>query len=175
MFCEYDKDHSGSIDKQELSSALTALGLRLNRPELDAIMAHLDTDGGGDIDLSEFIANFKQERVKRFDGYIPELKKAKELLLERLRSGDHAPNVYRLLATLERLQSLTLVSPEEVSVLRSYVQVGESPAPSLYRLSLPAGCAMPTAFRLPQTAVAYTVCPTGAAVHVMRSGIPRSL
>ena len=80
MFRTVDTDQSGAIDARELGNALTTLGLRLSRRELNAIMNHLDSDGNGEIDLPEFLEHFKRERAKRFDGHVPELKDAKQAL-----------------------------------------------------------------------------------------------
>jgi len=139
MFREFDKDGSGTIDKEELNGALTALGLRFNADEIQGVMDYLDSDGGGDIDLQEFIEHFKIERAKRFDGHIPELKEAKLQLMQRLQQGQHVMvksdgkrscspeggahhGLYRLLTAVERLQSLENLSTEQASSIRTYIQ-----------------------------------------------------
>ena len=126
MFIEYDRDNSGTIDAQELNAALTDLGLRLTPEEIGAIMSRLDTDGGGDIDLEEFIEHFKKARAERFDGHIPELKQAKKELLRKLRT--HAPleidggaGLYRMLVQIERLQALEHLTSDQVAQLRAQV------------------------------------------------------
>ena len=65
VFRDYDTDSSGSIDRDELSAGLRGLGLRLSQDEVDGVMAYLDTDGGGDIDLREFLHHFKLLRAER--------------------------------------------------------------------------------------------------------------
>ena len=65
IFRDYDTDSSGSIDRDELSAGLRSLGLRLSQDEVDGVMAYLDTDGGGDIDLQEFLYHFKLLRAER--------------------------------------------------------------------------------------------------------------
>lgn len=139
MFREFDTDHSGTIDKEELDHALINLGLRLNGDELQGVMDYLDTDGGGDIDLEEFIEHFKIERAKRFEGYIPELKQAKLQLLTHLKEGKHVVikrngkpscspesgrhhGLYRVLTAIERLQSLENLSSENAASMRGYIQ-----------------------------------------------------
>lgn len=138
MFREFDKDNSGTIDIDELDQALINLGLRLDRKELQGVMDYLDTDGGGDVDLGEFIEHFKLERAKRLDGYIPELKEARLQLRTHLQQGQHiitnadgsnscsampGPHhrLYRVLTAIERLQSLDNVSKEHLVDLQSYV------------------------------------------------------
>ena len=139
MFREFDKDGSGTIDKEELDGALITLGLRLSRGELDGVMAFLDTDGGGGIDLERFIETFKAERANRFEGHIPELKQAKQELMVLLQEGHHVQTMqdgkrscspergarhgqYRLLTAIERLQSLEGLSKDDANKMREYIQ-----------------------------------------------------
>ena len=126
MFVEYDTDNSGTIDADELNAALTALGLRLSAEEIDGIMRRLDSDGGGDIDLQEFIDHFKKARAERFDGHIPEIKQAKMELLRKLRT--HAPlqidggaGLYKMLVQIEQLQALEHLTAEQVAELRAQI------------------------------------------------------
>ena len=111
MFSAVDLDGSGEIDMDELNAALITLGLRLSQEELYGIMARLDSDGSGGIDLAEFMEHFRREQKHRFEGHIPELKVAKQELLKKLRS--HAPltvdggaGLYRMLVQIEQLQAL---------------------------------------------------------------------
>jgi signal transduction histidine kinase len=134
--------HSGAVDRDELATALVQHGLRLTRPELDVIFRQLDTDGSGEIDLPEFMAHFKQERAKRFDGHIPELKDAKRSVLSRLRyeqqqqqqqqqqqaakvDDDELPPAtaagWEMLVQLEQLQNMQGLSPAKVRELRQHV------------------------------------------------------
>ena len=56
-----DTNRNSTLDREELFQGLDSLGVRLAPAELDAIMAHLDTDGSGSIDYIEFfdaISNF---------------------------------------------------------------------------------------------------------------------
>jgi len=51
-----DKDGNGVIDKQELKSALTALGFtHLSDAAIDGIFARADADGSAEIDFEEFM------------------------------------------------------------------------------------------------------------------------
>jgi hypothetical protein len=106
------------------------------------IFRQLDTDGSGEIDLPEFMAHFKQERAKRFDGHIPELKDAKRSVLSRLRyeqqqqqqqqqqqaakvDDDELPPAtaagWEMLVQLEQLQNMQGLSPAKVRELRQHV------------------------------------------------------
>ena len=47
----FDKDKSGSIDVNELRDAMKALGIFSTKDEIKAMMAKVDFDGNGTIDL----------------------------------------------------------------------------------------------------------------------------
>ena len=51
-----DADHGGDIDENELKSAARALGFEPDQRELKAMFDALDEDGGGNVDLGEFIS-----------------------------------------------------------------------------------------------------------------------
>ena len=51
-----DADHGGDIDENELKSAARALGFEPDQRELKAMFDALDEDGGGSVDLGEFIS-----------------------------------------------------------------------------------------------------------------------
>ena len=126
MFVEYDTDNNGTIDAEELNNALMDLGLRLSQEEIQGIMDRLDTDGGGDIDLGEFIEHFKKVRHERFEGHIPELKQAKNELIRKLRT--HAPlqidggaALYKMLVQIEQLQAVEHLTAEQVAELRGQI------------------------------------------------------
>lgn len=50
-----DADHGGDIDENELKSAARALGFEPDQKELKAMFDALDEDGGGSVDLGEFV------------------------------------------------------------------------------------------------------------------------
>uniref|UniRef100_A0A0A9YF23 Programmed cell death protein 6 n=1 Tax=Lygus hesperus TaxID=30085 RepID=A0A0A9YF23_LYGHE len=54
-FRSFDKDNSGSIDKNELSTALSTFGYRLSAPTVDTIMKKYDRFGKGTILFDDFI------------------------------------------------------------------------------------------------------------------------
>ncbi|OQR86017.1 protein kinase [Achlya hypogyna] len=64
VFLLFDKDHNGSISREELGSALHALGQRLSEPEIDAIMKMADIDGDGGISFEEFVAMMNSSLFK---------------------------------------------------------------------------------------------------------------
>jgi hypothetical protein len=53
-FSKYDSDQGGSIDASELESAVDALGIHTTAERLQEIVASVDADGSGTIDLAEF-------------------------------------------------------------------------------------------------------------------------
>jgi Ca2+-binding EF-hand superfamily protein len=55
-FKKIDDDGNGSIDKDELTSALTTRGMNFTQQEIDAIFRAGDADGDGAIDYEEFVA-----------------------------------------------------------------------------------------------------------------------
>eukprot|EP00658_Telonema_sp_P-2_P054780 TRINITY_DN43571_c0_g1_i3.p1 TRINITY_DN43571_c0_g1~~TRINITY_DN43571_c0_g1_i3.p1 ORF type:complete len:682 (+),score=161.32 TRINITY_DN43571_c0_g1_i3:137-2182(+) len=62
IFKEFDTDGGGTIDKQELKSALVKLGACLTRVEFETVYSFFDRDGGG-IEYGEFCWCFYNRRV----------------------------------------------------------------------------------------------------------------
>lgn len=61
LFAELDSDQSGNISKSELEQALVKIyGKPLERKQVDAMMKAADTDGDGEISLSEFLSMMAQ-------------------------------------------------------------------------------------------------------------------
>lgn len=54
-FKSYDRDNSGSIDKQELKTALTSFGYRLSDRFYDVLIRKFDRSGRGNIAFDDFI------------------------------------------------------------------------------------------------------------------------
>ncbi|XP_065190222.1 programmed cell death protein 6-like [Sycon ciliatum] len=54
-FRQYDRDGSGSIDKQELTTALTSFGYRLSPNFYDVLIRKFDRTGRGSITFDDFI------------------------------------------------------------------------------------------------------------------------
>ena len=55
-FRKMDKDSSGSLDGRELKIALKRLHLALDDKHLAAVIAHLDADGDGGVQINEFVS-----------------------------------------------------------------------------------------------------------------------
>jgi Ca2+-binding EF-hand superfamily protein len=60
MFSKVDADSSGLIDAGELQLMLVYLGLDLSESQCGMVMAEIDEDGSGEIDLEEFIIWFQR-------------------------------------------------------------------------------------------------------------------
>ena len=54
MFNEMDTSGDGALDKEEIGAVFTKMGVRLSQADLDAAMAEMDVDKGGDVDFDEF-------------------------------------------------------------------------------------------------------------------------
>ena len=61
-FVRFDRNNSGSLDRNELESALQMMGVHLSTAQVDALMAHFDPDGSGEIDYNEFMWGFFNQR-----------------------------------------------------------------------------------------------------------------
>jgi Ca2+-binding EF-hand superfamily protein len=55
VFMQFDGDASGEVDRNELERMLGALGFSVGNAEFGKIMADLDRDGSGNIDMDEFV------------------------------------------------------------------------------------------------------------------------
>lgn len=59
LFARFDTDHSGTIDKQELKSAMRSMGLQVdgeaNKLEFERMFKEIDRDNNGKIDFEEFL------------------------------------------------------------------------------------------------------------------------
>ncbi|XP_008809157.2 probable calcium-binding protein CML18 [Phoenix dactylifera] len=56
VFTRYDANGDGKISASELANVMRALGSEVSDEELKAMMAELDSDGDGFVDLNEFAA-----------------------------------------------------------------------------------------------------------------------
>ena len=65
----FDRDGSGSIETQELSKVLEALGIGVSKPQLQEIMDELDFNRDGEIDFEEFssLSIFSEDREQTID------------------------------------------------------------------------------------------------------------
>merc|ERR1711934_192128 len=55
VFREFDYDQSGAISTNEFRKVCEGVGFNPTADQLDAMIAELDQDGSGDIDLNEFL------------------------------------------------------------------------------------------------------------------------
>lgn len=75
MFYDADADGSGKLDKDELRDVLHSIGFQIDADRLNDIFAVFDVDGGGAIDLPEFIMLLKAQsreaamRIKEMQEY----------------------------------------------------------------------------------------------------------
>jgi Ca2+-binding EF-hand superfamily protein len=59
----FDVDHSGNIDREELSSLLNALGFNYNEAQTTRIFDEVDSDHSGVIEINEFISFMSKQIV----------------------------------------------------------------------------------------------------------------
>ena len=69
VFFTVDTDGSGSVDREEWEQAVRIMRLDLTPEQLSSAFAHLDEDGGGTIEISEFVKQMMQAKKwrKRFN------------------------------------------------------------------------------------------------------------
>jgi hypothetical protein len=65
VFYRADADGSRSVDRYEWADTLEHMGLELSTQEAELIFGSLDADGGGSIDIDEFLSRMKKEQEKR--------------------------------------------------------------------------------------------------------------
>lgn len=56
MFEKYDKDHSGSLTREEIKAALAESGVQISIQELEKIVDQLDVDKNDEINYTEFLS-----------------------------------------------------------------------------------------------------------------------
>ena len=81
MFKIFDKDNSGSIDKDELKDLLESLGEDPSEQDLNSMLSIIDTDHSGGIGVNEFVDHMMKnvkpdEEIETiFDWFDPEKQK----------------------------------------------------------------------------------------------------
>jgi len=61
-FARFDKDNSGTIDASELKHTLIAIGQNPTDEEIFTMIAQVDDDGSGCIELSEFLKVYERQK-----------------------------------------------------------------------------------------------------------------
>lgn len=69
LFQSIDKDHSGKLDKGELSSAFERAGVAVSSARLDRFFSYIDKDRDGTIDFNEWRGRHNATRTHRT--YVP--------------------------------------------------------------------------------------------------------
>lgn len=59
----FDSDHSGNIDREELTSLLNALGFNYSESQIVKIFEEVDSDGSGVIEINEFVKFMSRQIV----------------------------------------------------------------------------------------------------------------
>jgi len=80
-FSLWDKDGSGSIDKDELSAVFKACGQNPSDKELDILMKQVDLNGNGAVDFEEFLTLMR-------NGYERDPNKLQQAFLKEFDKGD---------------------------------------------------------------------------------------
>ena len=104
VFNSLDADGSGTLDSEELRTALGQLGVTMSPREATSLLARLDTDGSGGVSLDEFTAWWNATMASSVDAvrnYGVALAVAQRLLLIRLVGGaDDAWRVHARVTTI---------------------------------------------------------------------------
>ena len=93
-FDRKDTDHSGFLERSEISSALAASGVIASEESVDEIMTSIDTDGDGRVDFDEFVAfsESAESRQKELDKIMGR-KASTMIMIGRVRAGVNMKSV----------------------------------------------------------------------------------
>merc|ERR1719336_2649177 len=103
-FRQFDRDGNGSIDKNELTSALRSSGGTFTQQDIDALFAAGDVDGNGEIDYEEFIGLMcpsASDIVEKFRSKYKTLNDVKAAFKRFDRNGDGALSKEELTAAMK--------------------------------------------------------------------------
>merc|ERR1719410_3100056 len=103
-FKQFDSDGNGSIDKNELTSALRSSGGTFTQQDIDALFAAGDVDGNGEIDYEEFIALMcpsASDIVEKFRSKYKSFNDVKAAFKRFDRNGDGALSKEELTAAMK--------------------------------------------------------------------------
>jgi len=87
LFKQFDLDHSGSIDKNELHLALGHYGIECTPQQTAGLMAMLDEDGSGDLEYGEFLNTILDDGNTAGYGNYGTAKQADEALRHKVTSN----------------------------------------------------------------------------------------
>lgn len=62
LFQEVDKDGSGELDEEEFGQLMQAIGMDISHGKVQEVMAEYDVDGGGVIEMAEFLLFLKNQQ-----------------------------------------------------------------------------------------------------------------
>jgi Ca2+-binding EF-hand superfamily protein len=94
VFEELDTDGSGALDKGEVWQALNTMkGREMTEEEVDAAMAEMDEDGGGEIELEEFTKWYQTNQYASASGDVMAALAAAQPAARQPRAGDGRAHV----------------------------------------------------------------------------------
>lgn len=64
LFSNFDKDNSGEITRSEFKELLVEIGIEVTESQITDVMSAYDVDGGGTIELSEFLSFVRLQHVE---------------------------------------------------------------------------------------------------------------
>lgn len=93
-FDRKDRNHSGYLEKNEISAALAASGVIASEESVDEVMAFIDTDGDGRLSFEEFVdfAEGAEERQKEHDKIMGR-KASTMIIIGRVKAGVNMKSV----------------------------------------------------------------------------------
>lgn len=108
LFAEIDGDGGGSLDKDDVRQLLVKLGMGVEQSAVDEVMATMDSDGDGDLTLSEFLGWWREAggEMKQRMTELADAALAEEERERRQKEREAAAAAARLKAG-ERMKQLT--------------------------------------------------------------------
>jgi hypothetical protein len=93
LFQSIDRDHSGKLDKTELSLAFERAGVAVSNARLDRFFNYIDKDHDGTIDFSEWRGRQDQHIQRRIESTIPCFKGAANAFAGQTFSSSYPPTL----------------------------------------------------------------------------------
>jgi hypothetical protein len=89
LFQEADADGSGALDREEIRALARNLGCPLNEESLNAAMAEMDEDGGGEVEFEEFNSWYQRAAGSTQGGWAAKMaEQAKEYMFSAMSGRD---------------------------------------------------------------------------------------